>query len=96
MSKTHKGTQSEVGDLFSKLNLWMEESRRQFSSIIDSHKRSISKGVNDLVEEVDKLQTELSAIKKEKTVLIETVSSLNGEIRRNSAKAAKNYEDITS
>ena len=92
MSKTHRGYQSEIGDLFSKLNLWMEESLRQFSSIIDSHKKSISEGVNDLVEEVDKLQTELSAIKKENTVLIETVSSLNGEIRRHSAKAARNIE----
>ena len=82
MGKSHEDSQRDVRDLFSKLSSWMEESQRQFSNLIDSNNRSITNGVNDLVEEVKKLQEELSVIKKEKNILIETVNCLNGEIKR--------------
>ena len=81
--------QSEVKDLFSELGSWMEESRRKFSNIIFLHNSNIIKGVNDLVEANVKLQAELSAVKKEKNVLIETVNSLNGEIKRHNDNAAR-------
>ena len=87
MSNSHEDSQSDVSDLFSKLDSWMEESRRQFCTIINSHNRSITMGVDNLVEEVGRLKNELSAVKNEKNVLIETVNCLNGEIRRYSARA---------
>ena len=94
MGKSHK--EFQVRDFFSKLNSCMEESQKQFCTIINSHDRSITKGVHDLVEEVGKLQDELSAVKNEKNVLIETVNCLNGEIRRYSAGAQKTKKSDVS
>ena len=80
MGKSYEDSQREVRDLFSKLNSWMEESQSQFSSLITSNNGIITKGVDDLVQEVRKLQEELSIVKKEKNILIGTVNCLNGEI----------------
>ena len=66
-----KVPQSEVRDLFSELNSWMEESQRKFSTIINSHSNSITKGVNDLVEGNANLQAELFAIKNELGKMLE-------------------------
>ena len=74
MGNSHRDSQSEVRDLFSKLDSWMEESQRQFCTIINSHIRSITMSVDDLVEEVGRLKNELSAVKNERNVLIETVN----------------------
>lgn len=81
-SKRQKNSQSEVSDFFSKLNSWMEESQRQFSNLVNSHSTHITKGFNELDAEVGQLHAELSAIKKERAVLLETVSHLNSEIRQ--------------
>ena len=70
----------EAQDLLANLNLWKEESHRQVSRIINSHSSSISTGFNTLLEENRSLQIELSVIRKEKAVLLETVDNLNGEI----------------
>ena len=67
-------------DLLANLNSWKEESHRQISRIINSQSTSINTGINTLVEEVRGLQNELSLIRKEKAVLLETVDNLNGEI----------------
>ena len=79
-------TQSEIKEVFDKLSSWREQSHNEFSEIMNAHSSSISKGINDLVEEVCDLRVELSVLKKEKSVLIETVDNLNGEIRQLSAK----------
>ena len=89
MGKSHEDYQSEVRVLFLKLTSWMDEAHSQFSTIIDKSNRSVTKGVDDLVKEVTNLQDELSVIKKEKNILIETVNCLNGEIRRQNEITAK-------
>ena len=78
--------QVEAKDLFAKLSTLREESYRQFSDIISCHQSNISDGIRGLTEEVNGLQSELSVVRKEKSVLLETVDSLNGEIRQLNAK----------
>ena len=77
-----KDCQMEAQDLFSKLSSLREESYRQISDIIHCHSISITDGISDLTQEVCSLQTELAAVRKEKSVLLETVDNLNGEIRQ--------------
>ena len=89
MGKNHEDSQREVRELFSKLSSWMEKSQRQFSTLINSNNRSITKGVHELVEEVRKLQNELSTVRKEKNILIETVNCLNNEIKRHNERELK-------
>ena len=86
MSNNKNGCLEDANDLFEKLSSWSEESHGQITKIITSHNSSIRKGIRDLAEEVDGLQAELSIIKKERTVLLETVDNLNGEIRQLNAK----------
>ena len=93
MGKSHEESQREVRELFSKLSSWMEESKSKFSTLIDFNSGSITKGVDDLVEEVRKLQDELSIIKKEKNILIETVNCLNGEIKRYNERTSEKNQD---
>ena len=81
-----KDCQREVWNLFEKLSSWRDESQKQISHIINFHSSSVNKGINDLVREVDDLQAELSTIRKERNVLLETVGNLNGEIRHLSYK----------
>ena len=81
-----KDFQSEIRVLFEKLTSLREESHRQFSDIINSHGGSISDGINDLFAEVSNLQDELSVVRKERNVLLETVDNLNGEIRQLNSK----------
>ena len=75
----------EVRASFKKLKSWKEESEREFSFI----SLSIEKGINDLIEEVSALQTQLSVTTKERNDLIETVSILSGEIKTLSTKLPK-------
>ena len=82
MNEARRACQSEMKEVFDKLISLREESYRQFSDIIDSHNSSVSKGINDLVNEVYDLRAELSLVRKEKSVLIETVDNLNVEIRQ--------------
>ena len=82
----HEDYQNEAREVFQKLCLWREESHKQLSDIIDAHNTSLIKGINDLVERVDELQTELMVIKKERNVLLETVDHLNIEIRHHGAQ----------
>ena len=75
-------SQTEVRYLFNKLNSWREISQREFSSIINSHSKSISKGVNELIEEVCDLKTKLSIITEERNDLLDKVDNLSGEINQ--------------
>ena len=76
--------QNEVKDLFYKFNSLREETHKEFSTIINGHSESISKGIDDLVEE--ELQAQVSIIAHERNVLLETVANLNSEIRKLSAR----------
>ena len=62
-----------------KLSSWRKESQRELSNIINSYNISINKGVNDLVQEVCDLKSELSTVKVEKNYLLETVNNLSSE-----------------
>ena len=73
---------TEVRDLLEKLRSWREESNRQLSNIIDSHTNSISKGINDLAEEICDLQSKLSVTTQEKNNLLENVDKLSSENRQ--------------
>ena len=68
--------------MFEKLTSLREESHRQFSDIINSHSGSISKGINELVQEVSDLKAKLSVNRKATNVLLETIDNLNAEIRQ--------------
>ena len=54
--------QGEVRHLFTKLHSWQEESQREFSNIINSQSTVIGEGIQNLVEEVNGLQAQLSII----------------------------------
>ena len=88
-----RSSQNEIYDLFEKLISWRDESHKEISSIINSHNSTVKKGINDLVKEVNNLQDELSVIRKERHVLLETVENLNGEIRHLSTKSKKPSQD---
>ena len=86
MSNGQSDGQIDVGDMFGKLMEWRSESNRQFMDILDSHRSSISKGMNNLVEEIFELRGELSVIRKEKAILLEAVDDMKSERRQMSAK----------
>ena len=54
--------QGDVRHLFTKLHSWREESQREFSNIINSQSTVIGEGIQNLVEEVNGLQAQLSII----------------------------------
>ena len=62
-------------DLFTRLRAWKEESNRTFFNILRAYCRDIDNGMQDLAEE-------LSEVKQEKEVLLETVDDLHSEIRQ--------------
>ena len=86
MSMAPQDCQREVRVVFEKLTSLREESHRQFSDIINSHSGSISKGINELVQEVSDLKAKLSVNSKATNVLLETIDNLNGEIRQLNSK----------
>ena len=77
--------QSEASDLFKNLSDLRVEFDGQFSNIINSHSSNINDGIQDLYEEVCGLKIELSDMRKERKVLLETVDNLNGEISQGKA-----------
>ena len=84
-SKGKMDCQSEASDLFKKLSDLRVEFDGQFSNIINSHSSNINDGIQDLYEEVCGLKIELSDMRKERKVLLETVDNLNGEISQGKA-----------
>ena len=80
--------QSKVCYFFEQLVSTRDESHKQISDIIKYHDSAIKEGINNLVKKVSDLQDELSIIRKERNVLLETVENLNGEIRHLNDKIA--------
>ena len=78
--------QSAVENLFEKLCSWQEDSQRQFSEIINSHRGIIRKELNDLEEEMIELKVQIEVIENEREVLLDTVDNLNCEIKQLNAK----------
>ena len=86
MNKRQKYFQRQVGEMVEKLASWREDSHKQMSTIISSHCKTFDISFNDLVEEFSELQGQVSDLKKEKTVLLDTINNLNGEIRQLGAR----------
>ena len=86
LTKCQKDFQRQVGDMVEKLASWREDSHKQMSTIISSHCKTFDISFNDLVEEFSELQSQVSDLKKERTVLLETINNLNGEIRQLGAR----------
>ena len=86
ISKRQNVCKNEVRNLFEQLNLWRKESQREFTKIIDLYTITINKSINNLVEEVCDLQTQLSDTEKERDGLRETVETLSCDIGKLSAK----------
>ena len=82
MSKNQKYSHEKVIDLHKKLVLWRDESHKQFLNIVDTHINIINDAMNTFVEEVNDLQAQLSASRKERNDLIETVRTLSGKIKK--------------
>ena len=74
--KDKKDSRMEVMSLFTTLHLWTEESQKEFSNIVNSHRSSINEAIDDLVGEVSELQEKLSLTKKERNCLIDDVNDL--------------------
>ena len=72
--------QSEIRYLFNKLESWKDDSQREFSNIMNFHKSTIKKGINELANEVSDLQEKLSVTKKERNDLFEDVGDLQQRI----------------
>ena len=81
MSEGQKDYKSHVRDMINNLYSWRDESHRQMSNILSYHTKSIDKGLNDIVREVTDLQTQVAVLRNERKTLLETVNSLNSEIR---------------
>ena len=73
---------NEVGNLFDELNTWRMESQKRFSDIIELYRGNVTRSHNNLLKEVENLHSEVSTIRKERNVLLETVDHLNNEIRQ--------------
>ena len=81
-----KECQIEQRYMFTRLKSWQEKSQREFSNFINSQSTIMDKSLGNLVEEVDELQTQLSAVKKERDNLLETVANMGSEITKLHAK----------
>ena len=97
----NKECQSQVNDLFTKLNNWKVQSQRefsnflfdtfaQFSSIIDSQSTEIGQGIGRLVEEINDLKAQLSKMTQERNDLRETVGDLSGRNRNLCVQSEEN------
>ena len=91
-------SQNEERILFDSIALWQEasqreysniiqESHKEFSSIIQSYCTRVNKGTSELSEEVGDLKAQLSVITQERDILLEKVDHLINEI--------KGLEDVT-
>ena len=86
MSKGKLDYRSEAKTFFEELVSWKDEAHKQISNIINSHSSNINSGIESLVEENGGLRAELSVLRKERTVLLDTVDNLNGEMKRANVK----------
>lgn len=96
-----KECQSQVNDLYTKLNDWKDQSQRefsnflfdtfaQFSNIIDSQSAEIGQGIGSLVEEINDLKAQLSIMTQERNGLRETVEDLSGRNRNLCVQSEEN------
>ena len=72
--------QNNFGAIFGSWKEERQELERKLDVLINSFRSSIEKGVNNLIEEVDGLQGQLSLLTQERNGLLETVSFLSNEI----------------
>ena len=91
MSGGHNELLEQVRNLFIKLYFWREESQNEFSNIMNSHNKSINKGINDFVKQVGDLQGQVSDIKKERDDLLRTLNNMRG--RRQPLPETEEYVD---
>ena len=84
--KSLKECQSQAIEVIQKVEKLRENYDRQLSVIINSYRDDIDHGIGEIAEEISCLTAELSDMKKERKVLLETVDNLNGEIRQLNAK----------
>ena len=78
-------SQIELGHFFEKLSIQKEESHKDVSYILTLHTGRITKGINNLVQEVSDLKVGLSIIRKERNYLLQTVHNLSNDNRHRSA-----------
>ena len=78
-------------NLMENLSFWREESHRELSKIIDLHNATVSKSINDMVEEVCHLQIKLSETEKERDGLRETLEALKFDKRKLGFKVSQEY-----
>ena len=74
-----KDGEDEITDICNKLSSWVDDSRRQFSDIINLHALSLNRGLDDLNEKICGLETKLSVITKERDDLLNIVNNMGGE-----------------
>ena len=79
MSSNQNNCHDEVRALFRKLRSWQKESQGEFAKIMNSQSQNINKGINDLVEEVSDLRTQLSTMTKERGDLLGIIDNLTDE-----------------
>ena len=81
ITKGQRDCQSQVSDLIERLTSWKDESHRQMSNILSSQSININKRFKDLVEEFSVMEVQISELRKERNVLLETIHDLNYEIK---------------
>ena len=85
MTKSKDSPDTKTKKLFRRLRSWKEESNRTFFNILVAYCKDIDKDMDDLAEE-------LSEVKQEKDVLMETIGELHGEIKQLNAKLQEGSE----
>ena len=88
-SNMPKYSKSVVSDLFTKLNSCIKEretSQKWFHNLLSSYSGNINKGMNDLIDEVSYLQTQLKQMTRERDDLLVDVEKFCGEIEDLKAK----------
>ena len=81
-----KECQSDMRYMFIWLKSWQEKSQKEFTNMINSQSTIIEQSLGTLVEKVNELQTQLSAVKKERDNLLETVATMGSDIAKLQAK----------
>ena len=73
MGNVSKYSKSEVSEMFTKLDSCIKEretSQKWFHNLLSTYSTTINKGMNELIDEVESLQTQLTGLKKEKDDLL--------------------------
>ena len=76
---TTNDSELEMSEVFNQLCSWSrerEESQKQLDGLLNTFNNAVNKKVNDLIDQVDNLQDELSVIRKERDGLLVTVEML--------------------